>query len=121
MLIFTHRRTQLCRGIVTAAGKQDRSFALLNTLITSLLISFSSFEVVHSSGKAICSAALLKAASLSRMGYLEGSSDTAQLLIDLVSEYTVLNNVTSAKANTVYTQYPVDRAVCTRLQLLYFE
>ena len=81
---------------MTAASEQDRSSALLTTLTSSLLSSFLSTEVYIASSKAICSKALLKIASLSRRGYLLGSTVNAQLLAELISAYaTKITTVTA--------------------------
>ena len=84
---------------MTASSKQDRSSALLTTLTSSLLSSFASSEVYTSSGKAICSTALLKIASLSRRGYLLGSTVNAQLLADLISAYTSKTITSTSTSN----------------------
>ena len=104
----------MCQAIVTVASRQDGSAALLDSLVNSLLISFSSYEIIDKKGQLICSAALLKTLLLARKGYLEGSQESAQLLTNLISAYTVLNNVTITAANGTYTRYPVNRAVRTR-------
>ena len=74
---------------MTAASIQDRSSSLLVTLASSLLSSFSPSDVVSDSGKAICATALLTVSSLSRKGYLAGSSETAQVVAQLLSLYSI--------------------------------
>ena len=111
MSLLTLYRTQLCRAIVTAADRQDRSSALLKTLVNSLLTSFSSYEITSTVGQSVCSAALLKTMSLSRRGYIEGSQEVAQLLANLISAYTVVNYVSLVDAQEKFTRYPVNTAV----------
>ena len=100
-------RSSLCNALVTAATFQDDSSGLLDTLSASLQSAFSADEVTLAPGKGICSKALLKVSSLARSGYLEGVQSATQSVADLISSYTVLNNVTSGNS----TLYPVDEAV----------
>ena len=111
-------RTQLCEAIVTVADIQDRSSALLKTLLNSLATSFSSYEITSTVGQSVCSAALLKTMSLSRRGYIEGSQEVAQLLANLISAYTVVNNVSLVDAQQKFTRYPVNSAVRTHWVIL---
>ena len=110
-------RASLCKALVTAASIQDKSLSLLNTLTNSLLLSFSPSEVISNDAKVICSTALLKIASLSRKGYLEGSIATAQTLAELISAYTLKNTSATASQSSAYTStYPVTRAVSALIQ-----
>ena len=104
-------RTSLCRALTTAAATQDKSPVLLETLMSSLLVSFSSNQVTTSVGRAACSKILVKISSLAGRGYLGDSPDTLQLLADLVSSYTALNDVNSSLITPSKTRYPVDYAV----------
>ena len=117
-LIYTNLfRASLCKALVTAASIQDKSLSLLNTLTNSLLLSFSPSEVISNDAKVICSTALLKIASLSRKGYLEGSIATAQTLAELISAYTLKNTSATASQSSAYTStYPVTRAVSALIQ-----
>jgi hypothetical protein len=104
-------RTSLCDALVIAANKQDKSPALLESLLTSLLVSFSSQQVTTVGGRAACSRMLSKVSTLSRKGYLGDSPDTLQLLADVVSAFTVLSDSTSS----LLTVYPVGYAVSVTL------
>lgn len=104
-------RTALCQALVTSASTQDRSPALLQTLTSSLLSSFSPYEVTTAGGKQICAVALLKVAALARAGLIDRSYRTSQLLSDLISAYTILNNGSQANSAISRTQYPVTTAV----------
>ena len=102
---------------MTAASIQDKSLSLLNTLTNSLLLSFSPSEVISNDAKEICSTALLKIASLSRKGYLEGSIATAQTLAELISAYTLKNTSATVSPSSASTStYPVTRAVSALIQ-----
>jgi hypothetical protein len=105
-------RTSLCDALVIAANKQDKSPALLESLLTSLLVSFSSQQVATAGGRAACSRMLSKVSTLSRKGYLGDSPDTLQLLADVVSAFTVLSDSTTSSLQTVY---PVGYAVSVTL------
>jgi hypothetical protein len=109
-------RTSLCDALVIAANRQDKSPALLESLLTSLLVSFSSQQVTTTSGRAACSRMLSKVSTLSRKGYLGDSPDTLQLLADVVSAFTVLSD---AGATSLQTVYPVGYAVSARLLTLF--
>ena len=106
-------RTQLCQAIVTVADKQDRSPALLKSLVNSLLTSFSSYEITDEIGRSSCSAALMCTVDLSKRGYLAGNIEVARSLADLISSYTVVNNVSLPDAQEEHTRYPVNKAVRT--------
>ena len=98
---------------MNVADRQDRSPTLLKTLVNSLLTSFSPYEIIDEAGRAICSAALMRTVDLSKRGYLAGSTQVAQTLADLISAYTVVNNVSRPNAQEEYTRYPVNKAVRT--------
>jgi hypothetical protein len=97
--------------LVKAAITQDKSPVLLETLMSSLLTTFSSYQVTSAGGTAACSKILSKVASLASNGYLGDSADTLQLLADIVSAFTVLNKVTSSNNSITQTKYPVNQAV----------
>jgi hypothetical protein len=79
--------------------------------MSSLLLSFSSYEVTSAVGRSSCSKILSKVSSLASNGYLGNSADTMQLLADIVSAFTVLSNATSTSDSIMRTQYPVNQAV----------
>ena len=74
--------------------------------MSSLLVTFLSYEVTSAGGTSACSKILSKVSSLASNGYLGDSADTLQLLADIVSAFTVLSNANSSRAN-----FPVNRAV----------
>ena len=86
-------RATLCQALVTAYKFQDKSSSLLETTASSLLTSFSPHEVTSALGTPSCTAAVLIVASLSRNGFLE-IEQNSQLVVDLISEYALLTNVT---------------------------
>jgi hypothetical protein len=92
--------------LVKAAITQDKSPVLLDTLMSSLLTTFLSYQVTSAGGAAACSKILSKVSSLASNGYLGDSADTLQLLADIVSAFTVLSNANSSLAN-----FPVNQAV----------
>jgi hypothetical protein len=91
--LVCHRAT-LCQALVTASQYQDKSSSLLETTASSLLTSFSPHEVTSALGTPSCTAAVLIVASLSRKGFLE-IEQNSQLVVDLISEYALLTNVTA--------------------------
>ena len=110
-------RSALCQALVTATSIQDRSPSLLTTLTTSLLQSFSPWEVISDSAKTICSTALSKAVSLSRRGYLKGSKVTAQLLVDLISAFSSnSSSISGRRLGQLIGSYPVTTAVSGLIQ-----
>jgi hypothetical protein len=109
MIILSLFRSALCGALTTAAFRQDKSPALLETLASSLLASFSSSGITTSDGRTSCSKILLKISSLSRKGFLGDSPENLQQMADLVSSYTVLNNGNNSDMSS--TRYPVNYAV----------
>ena len=110
-------RSALCQALVTATSIQDRSPSLLTTLTTSLLQSFSPWEVISDSAKTICSTALSKAVSLSRRGNLKGSKVTAQLLVDLISAFSSnSSSISGRRLGQFENSYPVTTAVSGLIQ-----
>jgi hypothetical protein len=99
-------RTTCCQALVKAAVTQDKSPVLLDTLMSSLLTTFLSYQVTSAGGTNACSKILSKVSSLASNGYLGDSADTLQLLADIVSSFTVLSSANSSLAN-----FPVDQAV----------
>ena len=85
------------------ASIQDKSTALLVTLASSLLSSFSPSDVITESGRANCSEALLTVSSLSSL-HLAGSKVNAQLVAELVSAYTIKSTTTvyGSQSNVSY-------------------
>jgi hypothetical protein len=79
--------------------------------MSSLLLSFSPYQVTSALGRSACSKILSKVSSLASNGYLGNSADSLQLLADIVSAFTVLNNVTSSNNSIMQTKYPVNQAV----------
>jgi hypothetical protein len=113
-LLMLLSRTTCCQALVKAAVTQDKSTVLLETLMSSLLLSFSSYQVTSALGKSACSKILSKVSSLASNGYLGNSADSLQLLADIVSSFTVLSNATSLNNSILQTQYPVDQAVSVK-------
>ena len=93
-------RSALCEALVTASQYQDKSSSLLETTASSLLTSFSPHEVTYAVGTPSCTAAVLEVASLSRKGFLE-IEQNSQLVVDLISEYALLTNVTAVDYSPV--------------------
>ena len=93
---------------MTAAALQDKSQALLSTLASSLLSSFSPYEVVSPSAQQVCSNALIVLASLSGEGYIKGSHPLSQSIATVISSYTVTAPGTSSNSSSLY---PVTSAV----------
>ena len=102
-------RATLCQALVTAYKFQDKSSSLLETTASSLLTSFSPYEVTSGLGTPSCTAAVLIVASLSRKGFLE-IEQNSQLVVDLISDYSLLTNVTTT-ANSPVKQKNVNTAV----------
>jgi hypothetical protein len=96
-LFLSFIRSDLCDAIVTASKVQDKSSALLVSQASSLLSSYSSHEVISDSAKAACSRALRSVALLSREGYLAGSSENSQVLINLLSEFVMTSTTTQRR------------------------
>ena len=110
-------RSALCQALATAASIQDRTPSLLTTLTSSLLQSFSPWEVISDSAKTICATALSKVASLSRRGYLKGSKVTAQLLVDLISAFSSnSSSISGRRLGQLIGSYPVTTAVSGLIQ-----
>ena len=103
-------RSSLCSALVKCSNIVDESENLLNTLITSLLSTFSTYEVTSSSGEQNCSLALSRISELTERGLLTKYS-TQQLLADLVSSYTVLSDQPGYKKLFLNSRYPVYEAV----------
>ena len=89
---------------------RDKSSSLLESLAVSLASAFSPYEVVSASARRQCSKALLQVSSLARQGYLLGEFNTSQKVADLVSEFTVLNEITVSNVTT-QAVYPINTAV----------
>lgn len=104
-----YHRATLCQALVTAYKLQDKSSSLLETTASSLLTSFSPHEVTSALGTPSCTAAVLIVASLSRKGFLE-IEQNSQLVVDLISDYALLTNVTAIEGSPVK-QRNVDTAV----------
>jgi hypothetical protein len=123
---LSFNRSDLCDAIVTASKVQDKSSALLVSQASSLLSSYSSHEVISDSAKAACSRALRSVALLSREGYLAGSSENSQVLINLLSEFVMtsttsqrrqlsqsrVSSLTSAVSDYLIHSYPLPPSQC---------
>ena len=103
-------RSYLCESLVTVARLREKSSLLLESLAASLASAFSPYEVVSASARRQCSRALLQVSSLARQGYLLGEFNTSQMVADLVSEFTVLNENTVSNITT-QAIYPINTAV----------
>lgn len=103
-------RSYLCESLVTVARLKEKSSLLLESLAASLASAFSPYEVVSASARRQCSGALLQVSSLARQGYLLGEFNTSQMVADLVSEFTVLNENTVSNVTT-QAIYPINTAV----------
>ena len=110
----THCRSYLCRSLVTVTRMRDKSSSLLESLAVSLASAFSPYEVVSAGARKQCSKALLQVSSLARQGYLLGEFNTSQKVADLVSEFTVLNEITVSNVTT-QAIYPINTAVSKQL------
>ena len=111
-------RVQLCQALVIAAGAQDPSPSLLDTLAGSLLASFVPDEVVTQDAKQACAQALLVVSNLTSGGFLRRSnfatSTSLANILSLFSSQTSSsrssNNVVTSAGTAVIT-YHVDTAV----------
>ena len=88
----------MCEAVIEGAKLKDRSPALLQSLLASTLFSFSPTEVVSTLSKKMCARPLKAIASLSRAGHLEGSLDSAQLLAEVVSVYSIQERIDALRA-----------------------
>lgn len=106
-------RVTLCNALVTAAGLQDSSSALLATLTSSLLSSYSPTEVISVDGTNTCYLALSKIISLSKSGHVSGSLSTAQSFASIISAFSVSNTTIGSKSNlsTIKYVHPITTAV----------
>ena len=97
--------------MISVAAKQDESSALLHTLVSSLLSSFSPADVISDKSTAVCATALMKVTLLSKRGYLVGIVRNAQLLAELISVYTSASTTSvNGGTATVSTSYDVSTA-----------
>jgi hypothetical protein len=97
-LLYLQSRYALCAAVIKGAKLQDRSAAMLQSLLASTLSSFSPTEVVSDSAKKMCAKPLKKIAYMSRAGHLEGSIERAQLLAEVVSVYSIQERVDEGTA-----------------------
>ena len=97
-LLYLQFRYALCEAVIKGAKLQDRSAAMLQSLLASTLSSFSPTEVVSDAAKKMCAKPLKKIAFMSRAGHLEGSVARAQLLADVVSVYSIQERADEGKA-----------------------
>ena len=86
-MLYLQSRHALCEAVIKGAKLQDRSGAMLQSLLASTLSSFSPTEVVSDSAKKMCAKPLKAIASMSRAGHLDGSLERAQLLAEVVSSF----------------------------------
>jgi hypothetical protein len=114
-LLFLQSRYALCAAVIKGAKLQDRSAAMLQSLLASTLSSFSPSEVVSDSAKKMCAKPLKAIASMSRAGHLDGSLESAQLLAEVVSSFNdhdrVGVNKTGGRRLGSTSSYPVVAAV----------
>ena len=103
-------RSSLCNALVKCSNIVDESETLLNTLISSLLSTFSTYEVTSSTSEQNCSLALQRISSLTAKGLLTRYSSQV-LLADLVSSYTILSEDAGYKKLFLNSRYPVYEAV----------
>ena len=120
-------RVQLCQALVSAAGVQDASTSLLDTLAGSLQVSFVPDEVVNVNSKQVCAQALTVVTNLTSGGYLRRSNlATSKALANILSLFTIKTTSsssssvatspaeaisTSVEGTATTTTYPVDNAV----------
>ena len=106
-------RVQLCQALVSAATRQDRSPALLDTLTSSLQASFVPDEVLSVQAKRVCAEVLVVVANLTLNGYLRRSNfGTSTGLAAMLSLFTVKADRTVASGST----YPVELGVTALVQ-----
>lgn len=103
-------RSSLCNALVKCSNIVDESEILLNTLIASLLSTFSTYEVTSLSSEQNCSLALTRISALTEKGLLKKFS-TQQLLANLISSYTVLSDQKGYQNLYLSSRYPVYDAV----------
>lgn len=103
-------RSSLCNALVKCSNIVDESEILLNTLIASLLSTFSTYEVTSLSSEQNCSLALTRISALTEKGLLTKLS-TQQLLANLISSYTVLSDQKGYQNLYLNSRYPVYDAV----------
>ena len=91
-------RLLLCRTVAQVSALSDPSPQLLDSLVSSLALSYNPYEVVSDAAAAACLDALNVVTQLAADGFLVGASDeTAGLLVGLVSDFVlspVANNGT---------------------------
>ena len=97
-MLYLQFRYALCEAVIKGAKLQDRSAAMLQSLLASTLSSFSPTEVISDSAKKMCAKPLKTIASMSRAGHLEGSLERAQLLAEVVSIYSIQERVDEGNA-----------------------
>jgi hypothetical protein len=100
----------LCNALVKCSNIVDESETLLITLISSLLSTFSTYEVTSSTSEQNCSLALQRISSLTEKGLLTRYSSQV-LLADLVSSYTILSEDAGYQKLFLNSRYPVYEAV----------
>jgi hypothetical protein len=114
-LLYLQTRYALCEAVIKGARLQDRSAAMLQSLLASTLSSFSPTEVVSESSKRMCAKPLKKITFMSRAGHLEGSLASAQLLAEVVSSFNnherVAVNKTGRRRLGGTSSYPVVQSV----------
>jgi hypothetical protein len=103
-------RSSLCNALVKCSNIVDESETLLTTLISSLLSTFSTYEVTSSTSEQNCSLALQRISSLTEKGLLTRYSSQV-LLADLVSSYTILSEEPGYQKLFLNSRYPVYQAV----------
>jgi len=81
-------RGKMCQALYDTSQKQDKSSALLDSLVGTLLSSFNPTEVITESSKASCRVALSAMATIGASGYLKGAKPaTVTFLTTTVSSF----------------------------------
>jgi hypothetical protein len=81
-------RGKMCQALYDTAQKQDKSSALLDSLVGALLSSFNPTEVITEASKASCRTALSTMANIGASGYLKGCKPaTVTFLTTTVSSF----------------------------------
>eukprot|EP01034_Spumella_vulgaris_P026271 gene26271-biopygen22627 len=88
-------RTAMCQTIINVANSSNPSTQLMETLVNTLLVSYSPTEVVSPVGTVLCQQALAYIAAYAKNGLLVGASSTTSAYL----VQTASNFVTQAQSN----------------------
>eukprot|EP01034_Spumella_vulgaris_P047483 gene47483-biopygen33385 len=78
----------MCQAIINVASSSNPSSQLMETLVNTLLVSYSPTEVVSPEGTAICQQALTDIAQFAKDGLLQGASTpTSSFLVQTASNF----------------------------------